>query len=881
MRGCGGTMRLWVLAAACAVASGQRPLFDAPLVVLPAGERFSEALDIDADGVADAVTIETTLPSSTFTTIVRLRRGAGFGRFQPPSMTATIGPPSVPSPTGYLARARKADLNGDAYDDFVVLSGTKIGYFFADGAGGAFPAFVRDVGEDVDLSAVGDFDGDGDDDVAVGRSHGFAIVPTDPTGFAVPLAESFFAEPSAGAICAGELTGDGVADLAVAVPGSFSDTTTYVWTFLGGVLASAGTHGIGTFTASTIVSGDLDGDGDVDLLVGGTDAPNVPGHFLIRRYGPSVLGLETTVYPSARIAALADLDGDGDPDGLSTLSNGSIVETSRNDGGVFVAATTRNFLGVSNQEPAVADLDGDGILDLLSGRCTFLSLSPDALGPITVAGLPSTLGALPLGVADFDGDGDIDFDVEYAASATPRRNDGAGAFTAEPLAVPPAPAGTYYAGSALPGDWDGDGDLDLLIERRTVVVGSVGAYVDVRLLKNLGAGDFVDAGPATSAPTRLMFTLASTTKFDRQNAFPADVDGDGDLDLTTSWHEQTWNAAITRVWLNGGAGFFVEGTTQAGVLTFAVIDVNADGKADLVQLGQDLVEPPVGAPASLRLAMGGGTFQQALPLPFTPSQQAGRGAADLDGDGDLDWSYFPNPVDPESPLTIAWGDGAGGYPTSTVVLSGAATPLKAVPFAGDVDADGIVDLVLMGLTTSLVLRGVGGGAYDVDEVFSSPNALLDVDGDGDLDALGGRPARGTRFQGAAGGLRRQYGASWRNAPGQGPVLGAAGPFRAGAVGTLRARRAVGGAPALLAIGVAPMNEPSIVGGDLLVAPVLLLPVACDGPAGAPGEGRLDLPFFAPPEFAGATFYSQLFAFDAASVTGFGVSNGLTITFGAP
>jgi hypothetical protein len=864
----------------CAAAFAQQPLFDAPYLPLPDGERFAALLDIDADGALDAVSVVTTptnpLLSELYTTTVRVRRGDGAGRFLPPT---TIG--VVPQPTVFVGnapriRAFRARLNADAFDDCIVVAGTRIAYGVADGAGGASFAAVRDLGASINVAAAADFDGDGIDDVCVNTVLGFAFVPTDPIGFLAPPQEVFFfPAPGPVDLCAGELTGDGVADLAVLVAGSYSDTTTTVWTFLGAAPALQSAHGIGTFVGSSIVAGDPDGDGDVDLVVSGVDLPSATGHFLIRRYTPFVLGLVPTVIPSAKFLALADFDADGDADGLGlsvTLGNG-VVEVSENVGGAFLPAATYPYVGATSIPPIVADLGGDGVGELLAARTVRLRPSVDFV-PISFAG---TSAAIPYGVVDVDGDGDPDLDVALGGGLTRRANDGSGAFSIAPLTPPPPGAGMTYSGPGLPGDWDGDGDVDFLLERRLVS----GAYVDTRLLKNLGGGDFFDAGPATTDPTRLMFTTTSGAPLDRAGAFPADVEGDGDLDLVTSWRESTWDADITRVWINSGFGELVHATTRVGVRTLAVLDVDADGMADLIQTGQDVLEPAVGAPASIRRGMGLGTFFQATPLTFVPPADVGRSAADFDGDGDVDLPYFSPPAGPGSALRIAWGDGAGGFPTSTEAIPGEQTPGTAAPLAGDVNGDGLFDLVVKGAASSAVARGIGGGAFAVDEALIRPNALVDVDGDGDLDAIGEVSARGFAAGAAAGGVRRQFGASWRGAPGEGPVLGATGPFRAGSTAVVLGSRAPGGAAALFSIGLQSASEPSPYGGDLWVTPALTFSVGFGGPLGVDRAGKLALSFAAPPEFAGATFYSQLFAVDPASPSGFGVSNGLQLTFGGP
>jgi hypothetical protein len=120
--------------------------------------------------------------------------------------------------------------------------------------------------------------------------------------------------------------------------------------------------------------GDLDGDGDLDLLIGESsgylnyyrnDGDRTEPRFSL--VSDSLDGIR----PGRRSApALADLDGDGDLDLLIGIDAGNVV-LYRNDGGPTAPRFVRDSGFVlrvpGHATPAVADLDGDGLPDLVIG----------------------------------------------------------------------------------------------------------------------------------------------------------------------------------------------------------------------------------------------------------------------------------------------------------------------------------------------------------------------------------------------------------------------------------------------------------------------------------------------------------------------------------
>lgn len=303
-------------------------------------------------------------------------------------------PPGDPVVTsGYNAPAF-GDLDGDGRQDLVVgvlggaydpnhTSVVNLHYYagspdgrFARRTGQLLP--VLDIGSE-SVPALLDLDGDGDLDLLLGskidplrRSTGL-IHRLENVGTArrpafrmtgqLPIAGAYHLAP-AGA----DLDGDGRAELVV---GSFGASVAW---YRDGRLVDSALVTIPRGSNTTPALGDLDGDGDLDLLVG--EASGALNHF--RNDGTPtaprfVLVSETFegIDVGRRSApTLADLDGDGDAD-LLVGSDDEGLQLFRNAGSRtvprFVRDTTFRLDLPPISAPAVGDLDGDGVPEIVVG----------------------------------------------------------------------------------------------------------------------------------------------------------------------------------------------------------------------------------------------------------------------------------------------------------------------------------------------------------------------------------------------------------------------------------------------------------------------------------------------------------------------------------
>ncbi|MFN0253920.1 MAG: FG-GAP repeat domain-containing protein [Kofleriaceae bacterium] len=564
----------------------------APAVNVPMGDWALqvELADMDGDGDLDLLCAN----ANSQTVLLRMNQGGlAFG----PAIT--IAPGSSP----YDVVAGDLDLDGDQ-DVVVATISSGVRTYFNLGPGVFSPQTTLPGSSATRFLTLADLDGDGDLDLVVSTfSSSLGVRLNQGTGTFGPTA-SYLLPSVAGQVVATDLDGDGDRDLVIGDGGTFGTGNTFLLRNTGaGAFVTAPSIPTGN-GGMYVAAGDLDLDGDVDIVSSNRAARTVTVSMNLG----ALTFAPPTVLPVGEDPvgiAIGDLNGDGWLDLVSTDATASVVVEWLNRGGGEFHQPEPIASSPGTAVTEVLDVTGDGRADVLRSTSTpggGLSIQRGMVGGVLapVQELPGPSNAVSIGAWDFDADGDLDLGSLELGFLHRYENLGGGSF-----ALPSVVDIGNLSRHVDAGDLDGDGDIDLVSTNQNlhtvfVIERASGSYLAPVAYNT----------PGLPGSIRLM-----------------DLDGDGQLDIVTS---QFASPSGMFYQLNLGGLAFGPVTEFATIpvgpteVTARYIDLDRDGDLDfLVKGGHGF------------LNLGGGVVSPRIAFtPHTPSDQPE--AADVDRDGDID-----------------------------------------------------------------------------------------------------------------------------------------------------------------------------------------------------------------------------------------------------
>jgi flagellin-like hook-associated protein FlgL len=426
-----------------------------------------------------------------------------------------------------------------------------------------------------------------------------------------------------------------------------------------------GTFGIATtFTTESNVSydvefGDLNGDGILDMVSAGQNAGS-DGYANVRLgIGDGTFASSTSYSTEGNTSydlELADLNGDGFLD---------LITAGRNDGwdgyatvrlgagdGTFGAATTYSTEDAVSKALQIGDVNGDGFLDMITS-----GYNNSSQGYATIR----------LGV----GDGTFGASVSYSAEAT-------------------------YSQAVTLGDLNGDGFLDLV----TAGSGAGGGKATVRL--GNGDGTF-GASTSYTAETNNTYTLDL-----------GDLNGDGFLDLITGGRSVNGYATVRLGVGDGTFGAATQFSTSSGYSRKVEVgDLNGDGYLDLISTGY---ETPGRSTTTIRLGDGNGSFGSVTS--YSTRSGYGLGIADLNSDGAVD--------------IVVVGQATGGQAIISLGITQTINVLQTLSLQSQEDAVASMEILSYTLESLALQKGEIGASLSrvgiaVESLYSQRDNLLEAE----------------------------------------------------------------------------------------------------------------------------------------------------------
>ena len=313
-----------------------------------------------------------------------------------------------------------------------------------------------------------DFDGDGDLDTVSAALVGDKITVHENVGGTASAWSNHHVASVNGASALFPLDVDADGDLDIVSAAAFDDTAAWQENVDGqGTVWSQ--HIISTNTESVrdVFAVDVDGDGDPDVLTSSNRDNKVAWHENTSGNGSAWSEHLVATVGGAWDVCAGDIDGDGDPD-VALAATNSVTWYENGSAGLLGWTETLITPSVLNaRKVALGDFDGDGDLDVSSGTTAASSLEwhenlSGAGSAWSTHGLPPVASAPWVSVADMEGDGDLDLLSVSGSADTVDWHENvlgdASLWTKHGIYDSPSTGSE----SAEVADLDGDGDLDVV-----------------------------------------------------------------------------------------------------------------------------------------------------------------------------------------------------------------------------------------------------------------------------------------------------------------------------------------------------------------------------------------------------------------------------------
>ncbi|TKC00339.1 FG-GAP-like repeat-containing protein [Pedobacter cryophilus] len=696
--------------------------------------------DIDGDGKPDLVITKNDYGVNGFSV---LRNTTISGNISSGSFAAKVDFAT----DGILSSLILSDLDGDGKLDVAAFNSEGVEIFRNTATNGSITSgsfaakvYVVTVSNRSKLMAIGDLDGDGKPDMAVGSYESPAISVYRNIATMGSITSSIFATnvdfatgTYSNSVAIGDLDGDGKPDLIATNSGSNTvsilqnvsnnadlsnlslSSGTLSPTFAAGTIAytASVTNGVSSLTVTPTKS---DANATIEVRVnGGSYATQTSGNAsgsLTLAVGTNTIDVKVTAQDGATIKTYTTTVTRAiGPPIITSFSplNAKPGDPVTLTGTGFNTTSANNIVFFGATQATVTAATATSVTVTVPSGATY--------APITLLNTGTSLAAYTL----------KNFTPTYSPAKT---NIAAGDFATKQEFT----AGTNPFSLAM-GDLDGDGKPDLAVA--TYGSNTVSVYRNISSTGSIGSGSF--AAKVDFATGSQPWSVAI-----------GDLDGDGKPDLAvTNFDSHTVSVYRNTSSIGSiGSGSFatkVDFATGLSPWSAAIGDLDGDGKPDLAVTNYSSYNVSILRNTSTLGSLGTGSFASKIDF-STGDNPISVTIGDLDGDGKPDLAVTNSGLSTVSVLRNTSSSGsisAGSFAVKQDFTTGDNPFLVAI---GDLDGDGKPDLAItnQGSSTVSVLRNtsssgsISAGSFAVKQDFVTGNspfsvAIGDLDGDGKPD----------------------------------------------------------------------------------------------------------------------------------------------------